>query len=88
GYSIGHYADFYDLRHVLVTGRVTSGAGGERILLRAREVLAAEFPPVASGTRVSMPDERDKRHGQAVAAASLPAIGETRGSHPSRTESR
>jgi hypothetical protein len=74
GYSIGHYAEFYDLRHVLVTGRVTSGTGGERILQRARGVLAAEFPAVASRTLIRMPDERDKRHGQAVAAASLPVI--------------
>ena len=88
GYSIGHYADFYNLRHVLVTGRVTSGTGGERILLRAREVLAAEFPAVASRTRVRMPDEKDKRHGQAIAAASLPSIGETVGSRPARTNSR
>ena len=39
GYSVAHYADHYDLRHVLVTGRVTTGAGGERLLMRAREVL-------------------------------------------------
>jgi predicted NBD/HSP70 family sugar kinase len=84
GYSIGHYADFYHLRHVLVMGRVTSGTGGERILLRAREVLAAEFPAVASRTRVRMPDEKDKRHGQAIAAASLPAIREIAGSHIAR----
>jgi len=88
GYSIGHYADFYNLRHVLVTGRVTSGTGGERILLRAREVLAAEFPTVASRTRIRMPDEKDKRHGQAVAAASLPAIGETAGSRLARADTR
>jgi predicted NBD/HSP70 family sugar kinase len=88
GYSIGHYADFYNLRHVLVTGRVTSGTGGERILLRAREVLAAEFPAVASRTRVRMPDEKDKRHGQAIAAASLPSIGQTAGSRPAGTNSR
>ncbi len=80
GYAIGHYADFYHLRHVLVMGRVTSGAGGERILLRAREVLAAEFPEVASRARVRMPDEKDKRHGQAIAAASLPSIRRTAGS--------
>jgi predicted NBD/HSP70 family sugar kinase len=84
GYSIGHYADFYHLRHVLVMGRVTSGNGGERILLRAREVLAAEFPEVASRTRVRMPDEKDKRHGQAIAAASLPSIREIAGSHTAR----
>lgn len=81
GYSIGHYADFYNLKHVLVMGRVTSGPGGERILLRAREVLAAEFPAVASRTRVRMPDEKDRRHGQAIAAASLPSISATAGSH-------
>jgi predicted NBD/HSP70 family sugar kinase len=84
GYSIGHYSDFYNLKHVLVMGRVTSGTGGERMLLRAREVLAAEFPAVASRTRVRMPDEKDKRHGQAIAAASLPSIRETAGSHTSR----
>jgi predicted NBD/HSP70 family sugar kinase len=88
GYSVGHYADFYDLRHVLVMGRVTSGSGGERILLRAREVLAAEFPAVASRTRVRMPDEKDKRHGQAIAAASLPAIKVTTGSQPVATDSK
>src|ERR1017187_6646980 len=88
GYSIGHYAEFYDLRHVLVTGRVTSGTGGERILQRARGVLAAEFPAVASRTLIRMPDERDKRHGQAVAAASLPAIRKTGGSHAAPTDSR
>jgi hypothetical protein len=68
-------------------GRVTSGIGGERILLRAREVLAAEFPAVASRTRLRMPDEKDKRHGQAIAAASLPVIGETAGSRAGRTDS-
>jgi hypothetical protein len=69
-------------------GRVTSGLGGERILLRAREVLAAEFPAAASRTRVRMPDEKDKRHGQAIAAASLPAIRETAGSHTARSDSK
>jgi predicted NBD/HSP70 family sugar kinase len=81
GYSIGHYSDFYHLKHVLVMGRVTSGAGGERIIRRARDVLASEFPAAASRTRVLMPDEKDKRHGQAIAAASLPSIRETAGSH-------
>jgi predicted NBD/HSP70 family sugar kinase len=88
GYSIGHYADFYHLKHVLVMGRVTSGPGGERILLRAREVLAAEFPVTASRTRVRMPDEKDKRHGQAIAAASLPSTRETAGSHIAHSDSK
>jgi predicted NBD/HSP70 family sugar kinase len=79
GYSIGHYADFYKLKHVLVMGRVTSGVGGERILLKAREVLGAEFPSVASRITVGMPDEKDRRHGQAIAAASLPSIAKSAG---------
>ena len=32
GYGVAHYADFYDLRHVLILGRVTSGRGGALIL--------------------------------------------------------
>jgi predicted NBD/HSP70 family sugar kinase len=74
GYAIAHYADFYVLRHLLVLGRVTSGAGGELLLQRAREVLRADFPELAARVRLHTPDEKDKRHGQAIAAASLPAL--------------
>ena len=74
GYAVAHYADFYDFDHVLVLGRVTSGAGGDRILAEAREVLRVEFPGLAERIRLHMPDEKDKRHGQAVAAASLPRL--------------
>ncbi|MBI5769437.1 MAG: ROK family protein [Verrucomicrobia bacterium] len=73
GYAIGHYADAYELRNLLILGRVTSGAGGEIILAKAGEVLRAEFPALAEKIRLRTPDEKDKRHGQAVAAASLPA---------------
>ena len=41
----------------------------------AKEVLRAEFPEIAPRVNFHMPDEKDKRHGQAVAAASLPEIG-------------
>ena len=75
GYAIAHWSDFYDLRHVLILGRVTSGAGGDIILREAQSVLAAEFPTLAAQVRFHMPDEKDKRHGQAIAAASLPALG-------------
>jgi predicted NBD/HSP70 family sugar kinase len=74
GYAIAHYADFYALRHLLVLGRVTSGAGGDLLLQRAREVLQADFPELAARVRLHTPDEKDKRHGQAIAAASLPAL--------------
>ena len=74
GYSIGHYGDFYELRHLLLLGRVTSGEGGAIILARAGEVLRAEFPSLAERLRLHIPSEVDKRHGQAIAAASLPAL--------------
>jgi predicted NBD/HSP70 family sugar kinase len=74
GYAIAHFADFYDFRNLLVLGRVMSGEGGNIILAAAREVLAAEFPELAGGVRFHLPGEQEKRHGQAIAAASLPAI--------------
>ena len=74
GYGLAHYADFYDFDHVLVLGRVTSGTGGDVILERARAVWAAEFPALAARIQFHSPNETDKRHGQAVAAASLPQL--------------
>jgi len=74
GYAIAHYAEFYDLRHVLILGRVTSGAGGPLILEGAQQVLAAEFPDVAAGVKIQLPDEKSRRVGQSIAAASLPAL--------------
>jgi predicted NBD/HSP70 family sugar kinase len=74
GYGVAHFASFYDLRHVLVLGRVTSGAGGDLIVDRARHVLDVEFPALASRIAFHVPNELDKRHGQAIAAASLPAV--------------
>jgi predicted NBD/HSP70 family sugar kinase len=74
GYSVAHFADFYDFRHVLVLGRVTSGPGGELMIDLARQVLRTEFPALAERTAFHLPDEKDKRHGQAIAAASLPAL--------------
>jgi predicted NBD/HSP70 family sugar kinase len=74
GYAIAHYAAFYELRHLLVLGRVTSGPGGEIILAKARDVLSCEFPELGEKILLHTPNERDKRHGQAVAAASLPAL--------------
>ncbi len=72
GYGVAHFADFYDLENVLILGRVTSGPGGEIILQEAKEVLKLEFPELAAKIAFYIPDEKQKRHGQAVAAASLP----------------
>ena len=74
GYAIAHYAEFYEVRNLLVLGRVTSGEGGEVILERAMAVLRAEFPMLAETIQLRTPDEKNKRHGQATAAASLPAL--------------
>ena len=74
GYAIGQFSAFYELRHLLVLGRVMTGAGGDVILQEARRVLAGEFPGLAGRVRLHLASEKDKRHGQAVAAASLPAL--------------
>jgi predicted NBD/HSP70 family sugar kinase len=74
GYGLAHYADFYDFRHTLILGRVTTGRGGDIVLEKAREVLKVEFPAVAAKIQLHVPDEKSRRVGQAVAAASLPAV--------------
>ncbi len=75
GYAIAQYADFYELRHILILGRVMTGEGGDTLLSTARQALRDEFPEVAESVRLHVPGEQEKRHGQAVAAASLPVIG-------------
>jgi predicted NBD/HSP70 family sugar kinase len=74
GYNIATYAEFYEVRNLLVLGRVLTGEGGDLILTKATEVLKAEFPEIAERIRYHIPDEKEKRHGQAIAAASLPSI--------------
>ncbi|HEY1243166.1 MAG TPA: hypothetical protein VGF16_21530 [Bryobacteraceae bacterium] len=77
GYAIATFADFYEFRNLLVLGRVLTGAGGDTILAVASDVLRAEFPELAECIRFHIPDETEKRHGQAIAAASLPATPAT-----------
>ncbi len=72
GYGLLHYADFYALKHVLLLGRVTSGEGGNLILERAREVLRREDAELFARIKLHLPDESQRRVGQAIAAASLP----------------
>jgi predicted NBD/HSP70 family sugar kinase len=88
GYGVAHFADFYRIESVLVLGRVTSGEGGDVIVATAGRVLKDEFPALAEKIRLRTPDEKAKRHGQAIAAASLPAPsggrGERRKSSPRR----
>ena len=74
GYGVAHYADFYDVKHVLILGRCTSGRGGQIILDGANEVLKTEFPELAGRIHMQLPDEKSRRVGQSIAAASLPQI--------------
>lgn len=74
GYSIAFYAMFYDIKHVLIMGRVTSGKGGEILLENAKEVLLDKFPELYRKISLNIPDEKARRVGQSVAAASLPEI--------------
>jgi len=72
GYAMAHYAEFYDLRHVLILGRVTTGPGGDVLLKTAKDVLRQEFPEIAERVDMALPDEKSRRVGQSIAAASLP----------------
>jgi predicted NBD/HSP70 family sugar kinase len=74
GYGIAHYADFYDIKHVLILGRCTSGLGGDLLLEGAKQVFEAEFPELLQKIELHLPDEKVRRVGQSVAAASLPVI--------------
>ena len=74
GYAIAYYTEFYDIKHVLIMGRVTSGEGGVILLERAQQVLDTEFPELAKKIQLHIPDEKSRRVGQSVAAASLPKI--------------
>jgi predicted NBD/HSP70 family sugar kinase len=74
GYGLAHYADFYDMRHVLILGRCTSGSGGNLLLEGIRKVFETEFLEMLDKFELHLPDEKTRRVGQSVAAASLPAL--------------
>ena len=71
GYTLPFYAMFYDIKHILLLGRVTSGEGGNIVMDRANQILREEFPECKF--TVEMPDEKNRRVGQSIAAASLAA---------------
>jgi predicted NBD/HSP70 family sugar kinase len=74
GYGIAHYVDFYDIKHVLILGRCTSGRGGDLLIEGAKKVFEAEFSELLQKLELHLPDEKVRRVGQSVAAASLPVI--------------
>ena len=73
-YTVVQYSQFYDIEHMMMLGRVMSGKGGDTILKVCNDILKEEYPALAAKCEVMLPDEKTRRVGQSVAAASLPAI--------------
>ena len=73
-YTVVLYSHFYDIEHLMLMGRVMSGKGGDIILDTCSAVLKEEYPELARKCEVMLPDEKTRRVGQAVAAASLPQL--------------
>lgn len=74
GHTLAFYHGLYGFDQVLLLGRVMSGQGGDIILETADKVLEDEYKDVAEKVTLSLPDEKFRRVGQSVAAASLPQI--------------
>src|SRR5690554_2726354 len=72
GYGLAYYAEFYEIEHVLLLGRVMSGEGGQTIVKVAKEVLTKEFNNL--NITIHLPNEKFRRVGQSIAAASLVKI--------------
>ena len=73
-YTVVLYSQFYDIEHMMMLGRVMSGKGGDIILDTCNAILKDEFPMLAKKVEVMLPDEKTRRVGQSVAAATLPEI--------------
>lgn len=74
GHTLAYYYHLYHCKHVLLLGRVMSGKGGDLILEEAKRVLAEEYPECTGKLFPALPDEKSRRVGQSVAAASLPEV--------------
>ena len=72
GHTAALYKDFYGMKNILLMGRAVSGRGGDLMLGEARRVLLEEYPDIA--VDIKLPDEKMRRVGQAVTAASLPKL--------------
>ncbi len=75
-YTAVLYSQFYNLDYMMLLGRVMSGKGGDTILRVCNEILADEYPALYAKCKVTLPDEKMRRVGQSVAAASLPKIAD------------
>ena len=73
-YTVVLYSQFYNIEYMMLMGRVMSGKGGDTILRVCNEILKDEYPELAAKCCVTLPDEKMRRVGQSVAAASLPKL--------------
>ena len=73
-HTLAHYYKLYSFRHVLLLGRVMSGKGGDLLLDTCKRVLSEEYAELSGKIHLALPDEKFRRVGQSVAAASLPAF--------------
>ena len=74
GHTLAYYYEKYGFRYVLLLGRVMSGKGGDLLLSTCQGVLDDEYPEVAGKIKLTLPDEKFRRVGQSMAAASLPEL--------------
>ena len=74
GHTLAYYHELYGYKHVLLLGRVMSGKGGDLLLDTCKQVLADEYPEINEAIHLALPDEKFRRVGQSMAAASLPEI--------------
>jgi len=73
-HTLALYGAYYDLKYLLVLGRVASGRGGDVLIEECNRVLKEEYPELAAKVSVMLPDEKARRVGQSIAAASLPEV--------------
>jgi predicted NBD/HSP70 family sugar kinase len=73
-HTIPLYDRFYQIEYILMMGRVTSGTGGAVIIDTANHIIQEEYPDIYARVNLSLPDEKSRRVGQSIAAASLPPI--------------
>ncbi len=71
GHTLAYYHTLYGYRQVLLLGRVMSGKGGDLLLDTCRKVLESEYPEISAVVKLALPDEKFRRVGQSMAAASL-----------------
>ena len=71
GYTIPYYLQFYDIKRIIILGRLTSGKSGQIIADTAKKVLSSEFKDICEKIEIVLPNESEKRVGQAITVATF-----------------